>query len=310
MFEIIRETHFPFMAVRRRAYMFSAALILMGIVSFIVRGGFNLGVDFAGGRLIEYRFDEAVDPGLIRSSLSDMGMEGSEVQQVGDERSFIVRLPVSDEEAAAGDLGPSTLLLQSLQRQAPGLTGEVLREELVGPRVGAELREKAIWAVVISLALILGYVAMRFEFKYAVGGVVALLHDVVVVLAIFSVLDKEITIQVVAALLTIAGFSINDTVVIFDRIREHSRLHMGDKLAELIDLGINQTLSRTIITSLTVLLTALALLFFGGDVIHDFALAMTLGILVGSYSTIFVAAALALDIAKSDTVDAKAAARA
>lgn len=310
MFEIIRETHFPFMAVRRRAYAFSAALILMGIVSFIVRGGFNLGVDFAGGRLIEYRFNEAVDPGLIRSSLSDMGLPGAEVQQVGDDRTFIVRVPVSDQEAAAGEASPSAVLLQKLQQQSSGLTGEILREELVGPRVGSELREKAIWAVVISLALILGYVAMRFEFKYAVGGVIALLHDVVVVMAIFSVLDKEITIQVVAALLTIAGFSINDTVVIFDRIREQARLHMGDKLAELIDLGINQTLSRTIITSLTVLFTALALLFFGGDVIHDFALAMTLGVLVGSYSTIFVAAALALDIAKSDTVETKAVARA
>jgi preprotein translocase SecF subunit len=282
----------------------------MGIVSFIVRGGFNLGVDFAGGRLIEYRFSQAVDPGRIRSSLADMGLPGAEVQQVGDDRTFIVRVPVSDEEAAAGEASPSAVLMQSLQQQSPGLTGEILREELVGPRVGSELREKAIWAVIISLGLILGYVAMRFEFKYAVGGVIALLHDVVVVLAIFSVLDKEITIQVVAALLTIAGFSINDTVVIFDRIREQSRLHMGDKLAELIDLGINQTLSRSIITSLTVLLTALALLIFGGDVIHDFALAMTLGILVGSYSTIFVAAALALDIAKSDTVEAKAAARA
>jgi preprotein translocase SecF subunit len=303
MFEIIRETHVRFMAIRRRAYIFSAALILMGIVSFIAHGGFRMGVDFAGGRLIEYQFNQPIDPGTIRTALSEIGVEGSEVQQVGDDRSFIVRLPVSEQETAAAEQGPSIRLLDALKQQYPGLSGEILREELVGPRVGSELRQRAVWAIIISLVLILAYVAIRFEFKYALGGVIALLHDVVVVMAIFSVLNIEITIQVVAALLTIAGFSINDTVVIFDRIREQSRLHVGEKLAELIDRSINQTMSRTIITSLTVLLTSLALYFFGGEVIHDFALAMTLGIVIGSYSTIYIASALALEMSKTTQVE-------
>lgn len=306
MFELIRETHIRFMAIRRRAYIFSSALILMGVVSFIAHGGFRMGVDFAGGRLIEYRFNQPVDPGAIRAALAEMGVEGSEVQQVGDDRSFIVRLPVSGEEAKAGEHGPSVVLLDALKQQSPGLSGEILREELVGPRIGAELRQRALWAIVVSLVLILAYVAIRFELKYALGGVIALLHDVLVVAAVFSVLDKEMTIQVVAALLTIAGFSINDTVVIFDRIREQSRLHVGEKVAELIDLSINQTMSRTLITSLTVLFTSLALYFFGGEVIHDFALAMTVGVVIGSYSTIFVASALALDMANADRLQTKA----
>ncbi|MCA9730120.1 MAG: protein translocase subunit SecF [Candidatus Eisenbacteria bacterium] len=305
MFEIIRETHVPFMAIRRRAYIFSIALIAVGIVSYFVHGGFRLGVDFSGGRLIEYKFNESVDPGTIRNTLTKIGIQGGEVQEVGREHtSFIVRVPVSDTEAAAADKGPSALLLDALQKEKPGLSGELLREELVGPRVGSELRQKAFWAVLISLVLILAYVGFRFEIRFAVGGVIALAHDVLVVLALFSVLNIEITIPVVAALLTIGGYSINDTVVVFDRIREQSRLHVGQKISDVMDLSINQTLSRTIITAFTTFLAALSLVIFGGEVIHDFALAMVVGVAIGTYSSIFVASALALDMSKHERIQA------
>ncbi|MEZ4652269.1 MAG: protein translocase subunit SecF [Candidatus Eisenbacteria bacterium] len=216
----------------------------------------------------------------------------------------MVRVPVSDTEAAAADKGPSALLLDALQTEKPGLSGELLREELVGPRVGSELRQKAFWAVLISLVLILAYVGFRFEIRFAVGGVIALAHDVLVVLALFSVLNIEITIPVVAALLTIGGYSINDTVVVFDRIREQSRLHVGQKISDVMDLSINQTLSRTIITAFTTFLAALSLVIFGGEVIHDFALAMVVGVAIGTYSSIFVASALALDMSKHERIQA------
>jgi preprotein translocase SecF subunit len=174
----------------------------------------------------------------------------------------------------------------------------------VGPRVGQELRSKATWAVLIALGLIGGYVAIRFDIKFSTGGVVALIHDILAVLAAFSLLGREISIPVIAALLTIGGFSINDTVVVFDRIREQSRMRIGHRLSDVIDLAVNQTLSRTIITSLTVMMTALALLFFGGEVLFDFALAMTVGLLSGSYSTVFIASAIALDFNPNARIEA------
>ncbi|MCA9754332.1 MAG: protein translocase subunit SecF [Candidatus Eisenbacteria bacterium] len=303
MFQILHETHIPFLAIRKRAYVLSIALCVIGLASLTLHKGLRLGVDFAGGRLFEYRFSETMEAEELRDILTQIGATGGEVQEMGSEgHDFIVRIPVSDEEAAADEAGPSRLFVEKVKEMHPGVTAELRKEELVGPRVGQELRGKAIKAIVISLVLILLYVGVRFEFKFALGGVVALAHDVLITVFVLSLLDVEFTIPIVAALLTIGGYSINDTVIVFDRIREQSRQLIGHRLSEVMDISLNQVLSRTIITSLTTFLAAGALYLLGGEVIHDFALTMLIGIIIGTYSSIYVASALALEIARNPII--------
>jgi preprotein translocase SecF subunit len=196
----------------------------------------------------------------------------------------------------AGEAAPSERILQAAQTAIPGLEGDLLREEVVGPRVGRELRGKAVTAVLIALLGIMIYVGIRYEFKFALGGVAALSHDVLIVLAFLSFMNKEITIPVIAALLTVGGYSINDTIVVFDRIRERTKGLARPADAQIFDLSINQTLSRTIITALTLIFTIEALLFMGGQVIHDFAFAMLVGVAIGTYSSIYVASAISLEL--------------
>lgn len=303
MFQVIRETHVAFMASRKRAYLVSIALCLLGFASIFLHKGLRMGVDFSGGRLFEYRFSEPVQAEELRAAVAELGIVGGEVQEMGEGgRDFIVRIPVSDQEAAADQVGPSRQIREKIEADHPGLTAELRKEELVGPRVGRELRGKATKAVIISLVLILLYVAVRFELRFAVGGVVALAHDVLITVGVLSLLDIEFTITIIAALLTIGGYSINDTVIVFDRIREQRRQMIGHRLSEIMDVSINQTLSRTIITSFTTLLSALALFLLGGDVIRDFALTMLIGITIGTYSSIYVASALALEMAKDPVI--------
>jgi len=184
----------------------------------------------------------------------------------------------------------------AIQQQVPGLTVEQRRVENVGPKVGSELRTKAIWAIIGSLAGILIYVGVRYQFKYAFGAVVALFHDVFVTLGVLCFANREVSLTVVAALLTIAGFSINDTIVVFDRIRERTKVLRKEKHSRVMDIAVNETLSRTVITSLTVFFTALALFIWGGEVLRDFSLAMLVGVAFGTYSSVYVASALALDV--------------
>lgn len=299
MFHIIPDTRIPFMKYRRYAYVFSGILLLIGLGSVIMHGGkFRLGVDFAGGRIIEYRFTQPLNADDVRRATDALGLAGAEIQEAGGEGiDYLIRLPV-DQEQRAGEQSISHALLAKLQEQHPGLGGELRQEQVVGPRVGKELRGKAFLAVLISLIAILIYVGVRYEFTYALGGILALAHDVLIVLFAFSIFNKEITIPVIAALLTIGGYSINDTVVVFDRIREQSRLLQKRSLSEIMDLAVNQTLSRTMITGATTFYTSAALFFLGGEVIHDFAFAMLLGIGFGTYSSVFVASALALEIGK------------
>jgi preprotein translocase SecF subunit len=299
MFQIVHNTRISFMKYRRYAYAFSGTVILIGLISLVAHGGkFRLGVDFAGGRMIEYRFDQPVTAAMLRSSVERLGMQGAEIQQVGTGgEDFLIRLPVVEERLTT-EASPSDLILTNLQEQNPGLKGEVRREEVVGPKVGKELRGKAFIAVLISLIAILIYVGVRYEFTYALGGVLSLAHDVLITLLMFSLFNKEITIPIIAALLTIGGYSINDTVVVFDRIREQSRLLQKRSLSEIMDISVNQTLSRTLITSATTFYAVVALFALGGEVIHDFSFAMLIGIAFGSYPSIFVASALALEIAQ------------
>lgn len=298
MLELIKATTFPFMHHRKKAYIFSALVMLIGIASVIMKGGFQLSVDFAGGRLIEYRFSQAVSSELIRTAATSVGIAEAEVQRVGDaETDYIIRVPVAEQEARAED-SPSTRILEALQASKPGLTGEIRREELVGPKVGNELKGQATWAVTLSLLAILLYVAIRYEWRFAVGGVIALAHDVIVSLLMCSVFNVEISIPIVAALMTIGGYSINDTVVVFDRIREEMKLRQGQPLEDTINLAINRTLSRTILTAFTTLISIFCLYFLGGEVIHGMAFALLIGVSFGIYSSVYVASALALEFSK------------
>ncbi len=296
MFQILVDTRIPFMRYRRYAYMFSLAVLLIGLASVIARGGLRLGVDFTGGRLIEYRFNQSMTAEEVRRAVNEAQVEGAEVQEAGNTGNvFLVRLPLEAERSAAGQ-GPSQLILNRLLESKPGLQGELLREEVVGPKVGRELRGKATMAVLIALAGILLYVGWRYEFTYALGSVAALAHDVLAALLLLNLFNKEITIQIVAGLLTIAGYSINDTVVVFDRIREQSRVGGKRSLHETIDAAVNATLSRTLITGATTFYAVTALFLLGGEVIHDFAFCMLIGIAFGTFSSVYVASALALEL--------------
>ncbi|MBD3160846.1 MAG: protein translocase subunit SecF, partial [Candidatus Latescibacteria bacterium] len=293
MLQILLGSRVPFMRYRRYAYVFSIALILAGAASVLMKGGFRLGVDFAGGILVEYRFDRSIAADELRQALAagEWGGE-AEIQASEEGRLFLIRIP-SAEVRIAGEEAPSETILALVQDRFPGIEADLLREEMVGPRVGRELQSKAFWAVLVALIGILLYVGIRYEFKFALGGVAALTHDVLVVLSFLSFTNKEISIPVIAALLTVGGYSINDTIVVFDRIRERLKGSGRPLDPQLTDLSVNQTLSRTIITALTLIFTIEALLFMGGQVIHDFAFAMLVGVAIGTYSSIYIASALA-----------------
>lgn len=314
MIQLLHDTKINFMGARKWAYLFSSLIILVGMVSLVMKGGPRPGVDFAGGLLLDVRFSQAVRADDIRSALGAVGMPNAEIQAVEGGNDALIRVPQAEAPKTSGAdskvSGPIAQLQQELQGRYPGLTVDVKRQEFVGPKVGKELRGKAMIAILVSVILIMIYISFRFHrWEFGLGGALALFHDILVTLGIFSLLDKEFTLTVLAAFLTIAGYSINDTIVVFDRVRENLGLK-GKKmpLDELINLSINQTLSRTIFTVLTVMMTSAAMFFFGGEVIHDFALAMLIGVGFGTYSSVFVASALSLDIdnARQKRDDAKA----
>jgi preprotein translocase subunit SecF len=308
MLRIVHNTKIPFMKYRRYAYAFSLSVIAIGLVSLIAHGGkFKLGVDFSGGRIMEFRFSQPVTADFLRKVTEDIGIKGAEIQEMGTGGAdFLVRLAVEEEKLAA-ERSPAETIKERVAQEKPGITAEIRREDLVGPRVGKELSRKAFLAVLVSLVAILIYVGIRYEFTYALGGVLSLAHDVLLVLLMCALFNKEITISIIAALLTIGGYSINDTVVVFDRIREQSRLLQRRSLHEIMDISVNQTLSRTMITSATVFYATVSLFFLGGHVIHDFAFAMLWGVGFGTYSSVYVASALALEIANRRQAKAKAA---
>jgi preprotein translocase subunit SecF len=280
------------MGRRHFAYIFSGLMLLASLISLVMHGGPRYGVDFTGGTLIEASINPTPAPDEVRAALERAGFQGAEIQQRLDEPDqFLIRLGVAK---AGTDASP--VVEAALRGLRPGGTVEMLRVETVGPRVGSELRGNAIKAVFLALGLILIYVAARYDWRYSVGAVVALFHDVFITLGALSILNKEVTLTVVAALLTLAGFSINDKVVVFDRIRERKQSLRREPPDRVMNIGINETLSRTIITNGTVAVTTLALYLFGGDVIHDFAFAMLVGAVVGTYSSLYVASALALEL--------------
>jgi preprotein translocase subunit SecF len=291
MLQILHDTNFDFMGRRKYAYMFSGLMILISAASLIIHGGPRLGIDFTSGTLMQVRFDRPVAMADVRGAVDAAGFTGTELQAISGGNDILIRLHQRD---GAGD--PFGKVYTALAQKMPDNKVTLLRQETVGPKIGKELSVTAMKAIVAALGLILIYISIRYEWKFALGAVLALAHDVFITLGMLSVFNKEFTLTVMAALLTIAGFSNNDTIVVLDRIRERAKVLRREALARVINLSVNETLSRTVITSLTVALSVLALYLFGGEVIHDFSFAMLIGVVFGTYSSVYVASALALDI--------------
>lgn len=288
--EILKtETHYNFVKLMKPTVVLSLAVIIIGIASLIWHGGPNYGIDFSGGTLIQIKFKNATHTDKIRSAFQSSGFEGSIIQDYGP-LEVMVRAPETGKNAAS-----LTTDVEKASQAAFGAGNyEIRRIEMVGPKVGKDLTRKAILAIIFSWIGILVYVGIRFEFRYALGGIIALVHDVLITITFLSLFDKEFDLNIVAALLTIIGYSINDTIVIFDRIRENARKNIKQSLDDIINASVNQTLSRTILTSFTVFIVLLVLFFFGGQVIHDFTFALIVGTVSGVYSTVFIASPIVL----------------
>jgi preprotein translocase subunit SecF len=283
------DTKIDFVRWMKTASAVSLAIIFIGIASIFWHGGLNYGIDFAGGSLVQIKFKDEPQIDKIRGTFKAIGLENSIIQSYGP-KEVVVRAPVT-----RTDLKDLAAKIETSLGTAytPG-SFEIQRTEVVGPKVGKELTKKALLAIIFSWIGILIYVGFRFEFRYALGGIIALVHDVMITISIFSVMDREFDLNIVAALLTIIGYSINDTIVIFDRIRENARKNIRMALKDVINISVNQTLSRTILTSFTVLMVLIVLFFFGGSVIHDFTFAMLIGTVAGVYSTVFIASPIVL----------------
>ncbi|WP_321531907.1 protein translocase subunit SecF [uncultured Desulfuromonas sp.] len=275
-----------FVGKRNMAFVLSIVLILVGIGSLIVKGGPNYGVDFAGGTLVQLRFEQNTTAGEIKKALIPNVLDNATVQQFGDDANeYLIRAQESD----SGLQGLRSQILEALEPVYGAGKVDMRRIEMVGPQVGQELRNQGLMAILYAMIGILVYITWRFEFRFAVGAIVALVHDVLLTLGAFSLFGKEIDLPIIAAFLAIIGYSLNDTIIVYDRIRENVGKYHGSGLALTVNRSINETLSRTILTSGTTLLVVLALFLFGGGVIHNFAFALLIGVLVGTYSSIFVA---------------------
>jgi preprotein translocase subunit SecF len=304
------DTKFDFLGQKRIAPLLSLAIIAAGIAAIPIRGGVRTGIDFAGGTEIQVAFPDSsgVDEGKLRKAIEDAGLSGGDVIRFGggDTRDFLIRLagevPALDagtqtESVAGGEAGEispeeRTRRMAAFEAAIEKETGplDVERVEFVGPRVGSELRRDGVLAIIFSWLVILGYIGLRFSLRYGPGAVVALVHDVLVTCAIWQIFGLEFDLQVLAALLTIIGYSVNDTIVMFDRVRENLTLRTRRELEEVVNRSINETLSRTLLTAGTVFLSCLALVLLGGPVIRPFSLSMLIGVVAGTYSTIYMAA--------------------
>ena len=292
MIEIIKNTKIDFLGKRNIAFVISGIISLIGIFAIvqIATGKANLGIDFAGGTSVQLKFEKPVKVHDIRKALEDGGVRDFDLQELTGENKILIR--AKNIEIQLGKI--SEQITAAISQKVPDNRFVVDSTTEIGPKVGGKLRADAGMAIVVATIGILIYIAIRFKFNFAVGATVATFHDVLAVLCVFFLLGKEINLILVTALLTIAGYSLTDTVVVFDRIRENLRSRLKDSVESVMNLSINEVLSRTIVTSLTVLLTSVALFFFGGEVIHDFALAMILGVIVGTYSSVFVASPIVL----------------
>ena len=313
-------TQFDFLGKRRTAWIVSLVLLVLSIGSLGIRG-LSFGIDFTGGTLVELEYAQSADPVTVRSVLRDAGVDNAIVQYFGTSRDILVRLPVSEGKVASEQSSDvvsalrnasGETLTESVQgslQQCTTVGGSVTdcqvqmrRVEFVGPQVGGELTEKGGLAMLYALIGILIYVAFRFEWRFAVGAVIALVHDVLITLGVFSIVGIEFSLPVLAAVLAVIGYSLNDTIVVFDRIRDNFRKMRKGTVLAIMNRSVNETLPRTVLTSVTTLLVVLTLLLAGGEIIKGFAIALLIGVLIGTYSSIFVAspAVLVLGISRED----------
>ena len=303
MIEIIKNTKIDFMSKRFIALGVSSLLTILGLIAVIqvARGTANLGIDFAGGTSVQIKFNSRTNLHDVRKALEDGGIKDADLQDLPTENKVLIRIKKS--EGNLGDLSGKIITILSQKFSHSNVVVDSTTE--IGPKVGGKLRRDALVALLAATLGILAYVAFRFQFRFGIGATIATFHDVMAVLGIFYIMGREINLLLVTALLTIAGYSLTDTVVVFDRIRENLRARPKKSAPEVVNESVNEVLSRTIVTSLTVLLTSIALFLFGGEVIHDFSLAMILGVIVGTYSSIFVASPVVLMLGKDKTLSRK-----
>jgi preprotein translocase subunit SecF len=291
-----KTTTIDFLGKRKLALTFSSVLLVIAVIAIVTRG-LNLGIDFTGGTLVEVGFSAPVDLASVRTALADDGFEDATVQHFGTSRDVLVRLAPRQEVESVVLSDRAFSAMQQVDTAA-----DLRRVEFVGPQVGDELTEDGGLAMLYALIGILIYVGLRFEYRFAVGAVIALVHDVIVTIGIFSLFQVEFDLPVLAAVLAVIGYSLNDTIVVYDRIRENFRKIRKGTPVEIINASLNQTLSRTLVTSMTTLLVLGALFVFGGEIIHGFALALIIGVVIGTYSSIYVAgtAIVMMGISKAD----------
>ncbi|MBI3597616.1 MAG: protein translocase subunit SecF [Nitrospirae bacterium] len=290
MFEILGKTNIDFIGKRNYAFIFSGLLVSLGLVTLVQigRGQANLGIDFAGGTAVQLKFEQPIKIDDARRVLSASGFPDAELQEFTNGNRLLVRVKQQNtiQEDAANRI------VQVFEKEFSSNKFVVDSSTAIGPTIGQELQKKAVIAIVFSMIGIILYIAVRFEFRFGIAAAIATFHDVLTVLGVLYLVNKEITLLIVTALLTLAGYSLTDKVVVFDRIRENLKFRRRESLEQVINGGINQVLSRTIVVSLTVVLVLVALFFFGGEVIHDFSFALLVGVIVGNYSSIFVASSI------------------
>ena len=295
--QIIKDSKIDFMNNSRFTILLSGALILAGIFSLIINNGPKLSIDFKGGTLIAVQYTKPININDLRSQLKNVNINGqsfdfstSEIKHFGDNSSVSVRIANLENEPEKFSQNFIDILKDIYPDALPEDKDDfILSIDKVGPKIGSELSGKAIMAIIYAITLILIYISFRFEFTYAIGAIAAIAHDVIITLGVFSILGYEISLSIIAAFLTIVGYSLNDTIVIFDRIRENMKAIKRESVVSIVNKSINESLSRTIVTSLTTLFVVLTLYFFGGEVIHYFSFALIVGVLIGTYSSIFVA---------------------
>ncbi len=303
MIQLLKKTHFDFMGKRNIALTVSTVLMIIGLITIVQmsRGAANLGIDFAGGTAVQIKFNESVPLQEVRQTLIDGGIEDFDLQELPTENKILIKTKKGQEQL--GTLSKEIISVLSAKFSENNIVVDSSTE--IGPKVGARLRKDALWAIVASIVGILIYITVRFQFRFSVGATVATFHDVLAVLGIFFLTGKEINLIIVSALLMIAGYSLTDSVVVFDRIRENLKYKRKKSTIEIVNQSLNEVLSRTIITSLTTFFAAFSLYILGGEVMHDFALAIMLGIAIGTYSSMYVASPIVLLMGEEKAVAKK-----
>ncbi|MEO8664997.1 MAG: protein translocase subunit SecF [Ignavibacteria bacterium] len=294
---IFENTNYDFLSKRKIFYVVSATIIIIGFIILFTMKSIPLGIDFSGGTELQIKFEKPVDISELRTAMDEAGFQGMEIKTLGTENDILLRTPMQEEGQQVSDK-----IQEKIKEKFTSNTFQVLRTDKVGPKIGAELRRNALFAVLFSLIAILIYLSFRFQFVFAVGAVLALFHDVLITIAVIAIADAvfpnlrlEFNQSMLAAFLTLVGFSSNDTVIVFDRIRENIKLFKNEDITHIMNRSINATLSRTIITSGTVFITVLVLFLFGGEVNRSFAFTFGVGIITGTYSSVFVASAIVVD---------------